>query len=119
MAQDYSSYLPHIDVKDGMARVINNKQLYVRLLGKFKGQEMVAGLVEHANGGDAEKAMHAAHAIKGTAANLGFPVMCRAAGEVEEAAKRGEDAAPLLPALYEALHGLQLEIDRFLAENQN
>ena len=115
MAKDYSSYLPHINVKDGMARVINNLPLYVRLLSKFKGRELANDLVKAVEGGDQEKIIYSAHALKGTSANLGFPSVCKVAGEIEQLAKSNEDASHLLPELQSVISDLMAQIEKFVA----
>ena len=116
MSKDYTAYYPHINVKDGMARVINNLQLYVRLLGKFKGRELADDLAQAVCGGDSEKIIYSAHALKGTSANLGFPNVCKIAGEIEQLAKSNEDASHLLPELTKVMDDLMTHIERFLSE---
>ena len=116
MAKDYSAYLPHINAKDGMARVINNLPLYVRLLGKFKGRELADDLAKAVVSGNAEKIIYSAHALKGTSANLGFPAVCKIAGEIEHLAKSNEDASHLLPELSNVIESLMTNIEKFVAE---
>ena len=116
MAKDYSSFLPHINAKDGMARVINNLPLYLRLLGKFKGRELAMELAKAVEGKDPEKIIYSAHALKGTSANLGFPTVCKVAGEIEQLAKSNEDASHLLPELSKVVDDLMTQIERFVAE---
>ena len=116
MAKDYSAYLPHINAKDGMARVINNLPLYMRLLGKFKGRELADDLASAVKNGDPEKIVYSAHALKGTSANLGFPVVCKVAGEIEELAKSNEDATHILPELSKVVDELMAQIEKFVAE---
>ena len=113
---DYSEHLPHINVKDGLSRVLNNKPLYIRLLGKFKGPELVENLAEAVRNKDCEGVSYSAHAIKGTCANLGFPIISKVAGDIEEAAKTGEDPEAFLPKLYEALEGLMGKIEILLKD---
>ena len=116
MAKDYSAYLPHINAKDGMARVINNLPLYVRLLGKFKGRELADNLAKAVDGGDPDKIIYSAHALKGTSANLGFPTVCKVAGDIEQLAKSNEDASHLLPELSKVIDDLMTNIEKFVAE---
>ena len=116
MAKDYSQYLPHINAKDGMARVINNLPLYVRLLGKFKGRELADDLANAVKEGNSDKIIYTAHALKGTSANLGFPVVCKVAGEIEALAKSNEDATQFLPELSKAIDDLMAQIEKFVAE---
>ena len=116
MTKDYSVYLPHINAKDGMARVINNLPLYVRLLGKFKGRELADDLAKAVVGGDPDKIIYSAHALKGTSANLGFPAVCKVAGDIEQLAKSNEDASHLLPELSKVVDDLMAQIEKFVAE---
>ena len=116
MAKDYSAYLPHINAKDGMARVINNLPLYVRLLGKFKGRELADDLAMAVSGGDSEKIIYSAHALKGTAANLGFLAVCKVASDIELHAKSNKDASHLLPELSKVINDLMAQIEKFIAE---
>ena len=116
MPKDYSAYLPHINAKDGMARVINNLPLYVRLLSKFKGRELADDLAKAISGGDPDRIIYSAHALKGTSANLGFPNVCKISGDVELLAKSNEDTSHLLPELSKAIDDLMDHIDKFVAE---
>ena len=116
MAKDYSAYLPHINAKDGMARVINNLPLYVRLLGKFKGRELADDLAKAVTGNDPEKIIYSAHALKGTSANLGFPSVCKVAGEIELLAKSNQDSSHLLPELSKVVDDLMVQIEKFVKE---
>ena len=116
MTKDYSEYLPHINVKDGMARVINNFPLYVRLLGKFKGRELADDLKNAIKECNNDKIVYSAHALKGTCANLGFPVVCKVAGEIEELAKKNQNASHLLDELDQVMNDLMNSIDKLVAE---
>ena len=116
MSKDYKAYHPHINVNDGLARVINNLPLYVRLLGKFKGHELADDLAQAVSGGDPEKIIYSAHALKGTSANLGFPTVCKIAGDIEHLAKSNEDATHLLPELSKVIDDLMAHIEKFLAD---
>ena len=116
MAKNYSAYLPHINAKDGMARVINNLPLYVRLLGKFKGHELADDLAKAVEGGNPDKIIYSAHALKGTSANLGFPTVCKVAGDIELLAKSNKDASHLLPELSRVINDLMTQIEKFVSE---
>ena len=108
--------MPHINVKDGMARVINNMSLYMRLLGKFKGRELADDLKNAVENGDREKIIYSAHALKGTCANLGFPLVCKVAGEIEELAKKDEDVSHLIGELDTEIENLADKIEKLKAE---
>ena len=116
MNKDFTPYLPYVNVKDGMARVINNLPLYMRLLGKFKGRELANDLKKAVENGDKDKIIYSAHAIKGTCANLGFPIVCKVAGEIEELAKKNEGVAHLTLELDKEIENLMDTIDKLSKE---
>jgi HPt (histidine-containing phosphotransfer) domain-containing protein len=86
----YSEYLPHLDVADGLKRVMNNVKLYGRLLGKLNTRQMTAAILDAIESGDHEKIAQAAHALRGVTSNLGMPPLQQVADAVELAAKNGE-----------------------------
>ena len=75
--------------------------------GPAKIEAVVQGLAEQ----DFDKMERAAHALKGSAATLGFTALSEAALAVESAAKSGEDAAAIYPSL-EAHLGDPLRVAR-------
>ena len=89
----FPSDLPGISVSSGLCRVGGNKQLYAKLLCKFKdGQEAAAQLIGAAlESGDVETAARLAHTVKGVAGNLGGERLYRAAADLEKAIKEGKD----------------------------
>lgn len=84
--------------QDGLSRVVNNKALYAKLLGRFVDgyaslPDKVAAALAEGNMDDAR--MHA-HTLKGTAANLGAEALANASMALEDAIKIGQDPqAPL------------------------
>ena len=112
---EYDAYLPHINVNDGKTRVMNNLALYTRLLGKFKGREMTDGLLEAIKAGDNAKAIQQAHALRGTAANLGFPVLHEVTEKIETLCKSEADCAHLCGDLDNAITSLDEAIGAFIA----
>ena len=99
---NYEKYLPHIDLADGIKRVVNNKKLYFRLVGKFDCQKMVQDVIDHVKAQDYTAATHATHALRGTASNLGFVNIGNIASEIEALCKKEEDASHLLDSLVAA-----------------
>ncbi|MDR1856828.1 MAG: Hpt domain-containing protein [Desulfovibrio sp.] len=86
---------PILDSQEALARVMNKRDLYVRLLGKFIASETgraetVAGLL---SGGDTEGARTQIHTVKGSAANLGAKALAEAALQLETAIRDGGDTA--------------------------
>ncbi|MCL2387331.1 MAG: Hpt domain-containing protein [Defluviitaleaceae bacterium] len=112
---DYSAYLPDIDVEDGKARVMNNLKLYLRLLGKFDGAKMKNDIVRAVDEGDGTDIIQAAHALRGTAANLGFPIVQDVTKQIEALGKTGEDCHPLMDSLDKSMESLTGAIERLLA----
>jgi HPt (histidine-containing phosphotransfer) domain-containing protein len=111
---DYTSYLPNIDVEDGKARVMGNLRLYLRLLEKFDGEKMKNDITKAIEAGDTAKAFQAAHALRGTALNLGFSVVQKITDEIEILAKASQDPSHLTEPLNEAMTSLLNSIENLL-----
>jgi len=88
-----SSELPRISIASGLERMGGNKQLYAKLLCKFKeGQERAVEQIKAAlQSGDVETAVRLAHTVKGVSGNLGAESLHRAAADLEKAIKEGKD----------------------------
>ena len=112
---EFSSYLPHIDVVDGKTRVMNQMTIYVRLLTKFKGRAMAAEVLEGMKSGDSTRVSLGAHALRGAAANLGFPTLKNLTDEIESLAKAGEDSSHLAEQLNEIMDALDAGIAKLIA----
>lgn len=82
-----------LDWKEGVGRVLNKRDLYVRLLGKFiDGEKDTIAKVEDAlRSGKSTEACQLIHTIKGSAANLGAKALAAAALELEGAVSAGAD----------------------------
>jgi len=87
------SELPGLSIASGLSRVGGNKQLYTKLLCKFKeGQETALEQIKEAlQSGDMETAARLAHTVKGVSGNLGGESLYRAAAELEKAIKEGKE----------------------------
>jgi len=109
---DYSKYLPHVDVNDGKARIMNNMKLYTKLLSKFKGRQMTDDLIAAMEAKDMDKVGQLAHAMRGTASNLSFPTVQKIASDIEMLAKGREDAMHLAGELDVAV----TKLDECIAE---
>lgn len=112
--------LPGLNVKSGLANVVQNKNLYLNLLCRFvdkysqSPQELVALLEQQ----QMEEAKRLAHTLKGVAANLGAMDLSAAARELEqELAAQGTLGASLqgyiqqLEVLLEAVNTLAPRCD--------
>lgn len=80
-----------LDWKEAMTRVLDKRDLYVKLLGKFIETERdtpdKVGVA--LKNGNAEEARQLVHNTKGVAANLGAKALASAALELEMAIKAG------------------------------
>ncbi|GAA5155363.1 response regulator [Nocardioides marinquilinus] len=78
-----------------------------RAIGNFvrRRPEVLAALHEAVDGGDPTRLSETAHSLKGSASNLGLPVVTRLAGALEELGRADtvDGAAPLLVDLESAL----------------
>jgi two-component system sensor histidine kinase/response regulator len=84
--------LPGFSVVSGLERVGGNKQLYKRLLSKFReSQEDAVERIKAAlRAGDLETATRFAHTVKGVAGNLGAEELYGVSAALEKAIKEGE-----------------------------
>lgn len=73
----------YIDIDDGLKRVVNNKQLFVNLLKKFKNDANLVVLEEALKAGDLEKAKNSSHTLKGLSANLSLIELHKQSLEME------------------------------------
>lgn len=91
--------------QDGVARVVNNRGLYARLLGRFAETQAttVTDIQNAINAGDTEEARNLVHTVKGTAANLGAEALAEAALQLEQAIKGGADTVTPLACLAKTL----------------
>jgi len=112
---DYAEYLPHIDVKDGVGRILNNMKLYLSLLTRFKGRIMTDNLINAINENNSADIVQAAHALKGTAANLGFTAMYKITEIIEAAGKNGESCTGYVTELESTFEELDAAIKKLTA----
>ena len=115
-SSDVFDLAAYIRLEEGVARVVNNKKLYLKLLGSFKGQAMTEAIVDALQTGDLKTAASTAHALKGTALNLALPAISDVAGIIETQAKAGEDPSSHVPALTDVMNktakAIQMTIDK-------
>ncbi len=78
-----------VDMEEGLKRVLNNKQLYIRLLKKFKDETNISGLADAINAHDLTTAKEKAHTMKGLAANLSLTKLFLETQELEAKIKEG------------------------------
>lgn len=114
--EDYSAYLPVIDVAEGMRRVMNSKKLYLKLLKRFDVRQMADELINSMNGTDFSAIRSNAHALKGVAANLAFTELKNTAFAIEEKAKNEAGCADMIVSLDEAAIRAVQSIEALLKE---
>ena len=112
---NYEAYLPHIDANEGIKRIMNNKKLYITMLGRFKVREMAKTLADAIEANDTESIGFAAHALKGTAGNLGFPTLYEFSSNIEQQAKNGADVSEMIAPLDELAVTTIKAIQEFIA----
>ncbi|MCP4130525.1 MAG: response regulator [bacterium] len=83
--------LPGIDLKNGIRRVAGNKQLYEKLLTKFRNNnaDCIDEIRSSLEDNDIKTAERIAHTLKGVGGNIGTEALARAAAEVNSAIKKG------------------------------
>ena len=99
-----------INVEEVMGRVMNNKKLFLRLLGSFKGRKMAEDIKTAVENGNFEEIKKAAHALRGVSLNLGMNALADIAANIENKAANQENAADDLPALFDCIDELEKEI---------
>lgn len=95
-----------IDVEGALSRLMNNEGFYLRMLGKFVADPTYQSL-EAAHGAKDKGALqHAAHALKGIAANLGMTQLSGACGRMQHCLEGREtgDIEALMTELRGAYH---------------
>jgi HPt (histidine-containing phosphotransfer) domain-containing protein len=96
---NYEAYLPHINAAEGIKRIMNNKKLYITMLGRFKARQMTDDVLAAIQSGNHERITFAAHALKGTSGNLGLPMLAKLTGEMEALAKQERDISHMVTEL--------------------
>ena len=99
---------------DALKRLMNNKNLYKKLLNKFAAEysDFVGKITEAFQGDNFESAVHLTHTMKGLAGNLGADDLQEASLALERIAKGGSKT----PELDETLEKFASELNRALKE---
>ncbi|WP_306391615.1 Hpt domain-containing protein [Telluria beijingensis] len=112
---------PAIDLAAGLERVMDDRKLFLRVLGRFAGdyRNLAARLHAALAAGDADLARLIAHTLKGAAGMIEAARLRQLALEVELALKDGGPVAPTLPAaLDDELARVLAEVDALLAAQE-
>ncbi|MCL2389564.1 MAG: response regulator, partial [Elusimicrobia bacterium] len=80
---EYAKFMPYIEVKDGITRFMNDKNLYMQFLGKFQGDKFCEDLINSIKLGDFKTMSVMAHTIKGVASNLALKKLYELSKEIE------------------------------------
>ena len=101
-----------IDVGEALERMLGSEALLERLLGKFPADPNFAALCEALAEGDAQRAVAAAHTLKGVCANLSMTglhslftrqVEALRGGDMSAAAQLMEQIAPAMATVTAAI----------------
>lgn len=92
-----------VDVDSGMERFMGNKDLLMRFLRKFPGDDNYHNIVSGLDSGDYETAFRAAHTLKGLCGNLSLTKLQEVVSEETELlrAEKWEEAKAFLPQVTE------------------
>ena len=86
------------DVADGLARCMNNEAFYLRMVGMMEKDTHAQALEQAVAAGDLQAAFEAAHALKGSLANLALTPALAAATDIL-APLRAREARDDYPAM--------------------
>lgn len=109
---------PALDLAAGLERVMDDRALFLRVLGRFAGdyRDLAARLRAALAASDSVLAQRIAHTLKGAAGMIEATRLRQLALEVELALKAGGPAAtPLVAALDDELTLVLAEVDALLA----
>ena len=116
MENTYENLLPHINYEEGKARVMGKAQTYARMIKLFDGKHMLKQLLAAVSADNYKDINSAAHALRGTAGNLSFPIVYELAGKIQQNAKNEQDCTLLSQELEVAMEGLYNAMETLLAD---
>ena len=105
-----------INVKEGLARVRDNKKLYKRMLGMFLENGEFANLEEYLAQKDYAKAADSAHAIKGMTGNLSLTATFDMSTRMMEDLRRGVTSDESEAAFRSAYAKTRVYVEQVMAE---
>jgi HPt (histidine-containing phosphotransfer) domain-containing protein len=102
------------NVKDAMGRLMNNKNLYQKLLKRFEGEygDFYGKVRAAVDANNLEDASHLAHTMKGLAGNLGAETLQAASLAIETIFKSGS----LTPEIESEMEKFSNELNRAIEE---
>ncbi|WP_022656420.1 Hpt domain-containing protein [uncultured Desulfovibrio sp.] len=107
-----------LDWKEAITRVLNKRELYVKLLEKFieTERDSAAKVKQALQNRDTETARQLVHSSKGAAANLGAKALAAAALELEMAIKAGVDTGPAINRFDSAVTDTLVTMSAFMSQ---
>ncbi|MDR2094730.1 MAG: Hpt domain-containing protein [Treponema sp.] len=106
----------YVNIEDALKRVMNNKKLYTKLLGKFINDMNMDELLVTVQSGDYENAQKQAHTIKGAAANLALIELWHRIQDFEVQIK-AKDVKPGMPEAVKVCYDTTIdEIKKVIAQ---
>ncbi|MDR1177766.1 MAG: Hpt domain-containing protein [Spirochaetaceae bacterium] len=109
----------YIDIEEGLKRVMNNKKLYVKLLGKFRDETRLDDLLADIAGGGMEDARVKAHTLKGVSANLSLKYLFLKVQELEAQIKEGRADPALVETVKTAFSRTLDDIEKVIVQYGN
>ena len=97
-----------LDPLDGIARVMGERALYLRMLRRFRDdyRDAAAHILAAVDGGEARLAHRMAHTLKGASGMICAPALYRLAGALEIELRGGAASRPAIDAIKAALDEL-------------
>ena len=113
---DASSYLPYIDIADGLNRIRGNKKLYGMMLKSFKANPMFPQAKAAVEAGDLKTAQMQMHTLKGVAGNLSLKLLFELVVPVEAVLKTEMVDISAIAPIEDAFHKTMALIDKLLEQ---
>lgn len=99
-----------VDVSEAMHRFLNNEDLFVKFMTKFKEDTNFEMLKNYVDNGNVEDAFKAAHSLKGVVSNLAFKDFLEVLVPVVESLRAGT-----LEGVPEGLARVQIAYDKVVS----
>lgn len=109
----------YVDVEEGLKRVLNNKQLYIKLLKKFKDTTNLNELADAIHTNDLTSAKEKVHTMKGLSANLSLTKLFLKTQELENKIKEGIADKASMKSLQDTFDETLIYIDKVIEEDGN
>ena len=111
---DLLSFMPYINVQQGLERIRGNKKIYSKMLKSFKTNTTFSELLKAVESGNIPAAQLQAHSLKGLAANLSLDKIVEISTPFELMLRRGQLEPDIAYTLKEAVDGVIERIDSLI-----